>query len=225
MRTPAWGPQDIQAAWVGTTSSGTTGQSLSRPLKLQYIPITRVENACATAQDALRNACFAVAAGLYDIVLALGFEKLKDSGLSGLPGSQVGVIGAGSTAPGGFALAATRYFHQFGVGRETLAKIAVKNHHNGALNPKAHFQTEITVEQVLKAPMIADPLGLYDCCPTTDGAAAAILCRKEIAAKFNPDYVTIKGPGAGGGPGDGPHGPRVRLHPLSGNGARRAPGL
>ena len=78
-------PQDIQAAWVGTHSSGATGQVLSRPLKLQYIPITRVENACATAQDALRNACFAVAAGMYDVVLALGFEKLKDSGLSGLP--------------------------------------------------------------------------------------------------------------------------------------------
>jgi acetyl-CoA C-acetyltransferase len=196
-------PQDIQAAWVGTTSSGSTGQALSRPLKLQYIPITRVENACATAQDALRNACFAVAAGMYDVALALGFEKLKDSGLSGLPGSQVGVIGAAGTAPGGFALTATRYFHQYGVGKETLAKIAVKNHHNGSLNPKAHFQSEITVEQVLKAPMIADPLGLFDCCPTTDGAAAAVICRKDMAARFNPDYVTIKGLGLSVGPGTG----------------------
>ncbi len=196
-------PQDIQAAWVGTYSSGATGQVLSRPLKLQYIPITRVENACATAQDALRNACFAVAAGMYDVVLALGFEKLKDSGLSGLPGSQVGVIGAGGTAPGGFALAATRYFHEYGVGKDTLAKIAVKNHHNGSMNPKAHFQSEITVDQVMKAPMISDPLGLFDCCPTTDGAAAAVIFRKEIAAKFNPDYVTIKGLGLSVGPGIG----------------------
>ncbi|MEE8301792.1 MAG: acetyl-CoA acetyltransferase, partial [Candidatus Tectomicrobia bacterium] len=97
----------------------------------------------------------------------------------------------------------TRYFHQYGVGKDTLAKIAVKNHHNGSMNPKAHFQSEITVDQVMKAPMISDPLGLFDCCPTTDGAAAAAICRKEIAAKFNPDYVTIKGLGLSVGPGTG----------------------
>ena len=171
------GPAQIEAAWVGTLTSGISGLSLSRPLKLQYIPITRVENMCATGQDALRNATFAVASGAYDLVLVVGFEKLKDSGYSGLPGAASSVIGAGNTAPGAFALAATRYFHDYGAGKEELAKISVKNHYNGARNKKAHFQKEISMEQVMKAPIIASPLGLFDCCPTTDGAAAAIITR------------------------------------------------
>src|SRR5688572_33435820 len=177
-------PQQIEAGWVGTLTSGVSGQTLSKPLKLQYIPVTRVENMCATGQDALRNAAFAVAAGAYDLVLVAGFEKLKDSGLTGLPGAASSVIGAGNTAPGGFALAANRYFHEYGIGKETLAKIAVKNHYNGARNPKAHFQKEITIEQAMKAPLIASPLGLFDCCPTTDGAAAAIITRRELAEKY-----------------------------------------
>lgn len=196
-------PEQIEAAWVGTLISGVSGQALSRPLKLQYIPVTRVENMCATGQDALRNAAFAVAAGMYDLVLVAGFEKLKDSGLTGLPGAASSVIGAGNTAPGGFALAANRYFHEYGVTKETLAKIAVKNHYNGARNPKAHFQKEITVEKAMKAPMIASPLGLFDCCPTTDGAAAAIITRRELAEKHTDQFVTIKGMGLAVGPGTG----------------------
>lgn len=193
----------IEAAWVGTLTSGMSGQSLSRPLKLQYIPISRVENYCATGQDALRNAAFAVAAGAYDLVLVVGFEKLKDSGYSGLPGAAASVIGAGNTAPGAFALAANRYFHRYGAGKEDIAKISVKNHYNGARNRKAHFQKEVTLEQVMKAPMIASPLGLFDCCPTTDGAAAAIITRTELAPRFNKDYVTIKAMGLAVGPGTG----------------------
>ena len=196
-------PSQIEAAWVGTLTSGVSGQVLSRPLKLQYIPVTRVENMCATGQDALRNASFAVASGAYDLVLVAGFEKLKDTGYSGLPGAASGVIGAGNTAPGSFALAATRYFHKYGIGKEELAKISVKNHYNGARNKKAHFQKEITLEQAMKAPMIASPLGLFDCCPTTDGAAAAIITRTELAPKFTKDYVTVKGMGLSVGPGTG----------------------
>lgn len=196
-------PDQIEAAWVGTLTSGVSGQTLSRPLKLQYIPVTRVENMCATGQDALRNAAFAVAAGAYDLVLVAGFEKLKDTGYSGLPGAASTVIGAGNTAPGAFALAANRYFHKYGVGKEDLAKISVKNHYNGARNKKAHFQKEITIEQAMKAPMIAAPLGLFDCCPTTDGAAAAIITRTDLAAKYSKDYVTIKGMGLSVGPGTG----------------------
>jgi len=145
-------PAQIEAAWVGTLVSGISGQALSRPLKLQYIPITRVENMCATGQDALRNAAYSVMAGAYDVVLVVGFEKLKDSGYSGLPGAASSVIGAGNTAPGAFALAANRYFHKYGAGKEELAKISVKNHYNGARNKKAHFQKEITLEQAMKAP-------------------------------------------------------------------------
>src|SRR4030042_3228398 len=208
--------QDIQAAWVGTSTSGQTGACLSVPLQLQNIPVTRVENACSTGTEALRGACYALIAKAYDIVLALGVEKLKDSGLSGLPNlsSPVGaigvfhpVIGATHTAPGNYALAATRYFHQYFVspqeGRKTLAKIAVKNHKNGSLHPKAHFRKAISLEQVLNAPPIAWPLGLFDCCPTTDGCAEAVLVRAEDAKRFRDDYMLIKGLGVSCGPGTG----------------------
>ncbi len=192
-------PKDIQAAWVGTLASGGTGQSLSAPLKLQYIPVTRVENACATGSEAIRNACYSVAAGVYDIVLAAGFEKLKDNGFSGLPeviwGDTSGVESL-TTAPGMFAMLGSKYFDHYGLdpdeGRELLAKIAVKNHHNGSLNPKAHFQKEITIDQALKAPIIAWPLGLFDCCGVSDGAAAAIICRADMAKKFRDDPIFVK---------------------------------
>ncbi len=191
------GPEDLQAAWVGTTGSGSAGQCLADPLKLKGIPITRVENYCATGLDAFRNACFGVACGMYDVAMALGFEKLKDTGAGGLGvgRGQHPVYETRRTAPGSFAFIATRYFHKYGIDKTTLAKIAVKNHHNGTLHPKAHFQREITVEQVLKAPIIAWPLGLLDCCPTTDGAAAAIICRADMAKKFRSDPVYVKGLG------------------------------
>ena len=193
--------KDIQAAWLGTVSSFRTGQPLAEALKLDYIPITRVENACATATDAFRNACYAVAAGIYDIVLAVGVEKLKDSGFSGLaiPESPGADVAPPTPPPSQFAMAATRYFHQYDIpydkGKLTLAEIATKNHHNGTLNPKAHFQREITTDQVVNAPMIAWPLGLFDCCGVSDGAAAAIITTPEIAKGLRKDYVLVKGLG------------------------------
>lgn len=187
------GPQAIQAAWVGTTTSGVGGSCLANPLKLRDIPITRIENFCATALDAFRNAVYGVACGEFEIALALGFEKLKDYGGRGLPLSRLHpAITYGRSAPGMFSLPCARYFEKYGASKETLAKIAVKNHKNGAKNPKAHFQREITLEQAMKAPIIAWPLGLYDCCPTTDGAAAAIICSAEVAKRFNPDYALVK---------------------------------
>ncbi len=194
-------PKDIQAAWLGTVGSFRTGQPLAQALKLDYLPITRVENACATATDAFRNACYAVAAGIYDIVLALGVEKLKDSGFSGLasyeaPGSDVAPP---VPPPSQFALAATRYFHHYGIpyeeGKKVLAQIASKNHHNGTMNSKAHFQREVSVDQIMNAPMIAWPLGLYDCCGVSDGSAAAIITTPEIAKSFRQDYMLVKGLG------------------------------
>ena len=193
--------KDIQAAWLGTVSSFRTGQPLAEALKLDYIPITRVENACATATDAFRNACYAVAAGIYDIVLAVGVEKLKDSGFSGLaiPEAPGADVAPPTPPPSQFAMAATRYFHQYGIpydqGKLTLAEIAAKNHHNGTLNSKAHFQREITTDQVINAPMIAWPLGLFDCCGVSDGAAAAIVTTPEIAQSLRKDYVLVKGLG------------------------------
>lgn len=199
---------DIQAAWLGTMVTGFAGITLAMPLKLRNIPISRVENACATGMDALRNASMAVALGLYDVVLVAGVEKLKDSGLSGLPEFfNHPVYGQGFTAPGRWALAATRYFDINNIspedGKKALGKISVKNHHNGTLSPKAHFQRAVALEQILRAPIIAWPLGLFDCCPTTDGAAAAIICPADMASSFTQDYALVKGFGLAMGPGLG----------------------
>jgi acetyl-CoA C-acetyltransferase len=197
-------PKDIQAAWLGTVFSGMSGLTLA-PLGLQYIPVTRVENMCATGSEALRAASYAVAAGVCDIALAIGVEKLKDSGQTGVKGPSIigdntdgsSAIGSGYSAPASFAYLATRYFHHYGLepdeGKRLLAEIAVKNHYNGSLNPKAHFHNILTVEQVIKAPIVAWPLGLFDCCGVSDGAAAAIVVRADMAKTFRADPVYIKG--------------------------------
>ena len=189
--------KDIQAVWVGTLFSGMGGRSASEPLKLQYIPVTRVENACGSGHEAIRGASYAVAAGIYDICLAVGFEKLKDEGMSGLPGMENHTnTHYQSSMPGVFGIMATRYFSRYGLspeeGKTMLAKISIKSHHNGTLNPKAHLRRELTLEQVLNAPIIAWPLGLFDCCGVSDGASAAIITRADIAKKFRPDPVHIK---------------------------------
>jgi len=184
------GPEDIEAAWVGT-ATGATGMALSEPLRLQYIPVTRVENACATASDAFRNASYAVAAGIYDIVLALGVDKYKDSGLSGLTDGSIPGPGHGMTAgatgppPAQFAMLATTYFNHYGLsyeeGKHMIGRVSWKSHMNGARHKKAHFQRAVDMDVILNAPMIAWPLGLYDCCGVSDGAAAAIITTPEIA--------------------------------------------
>jgi acetyl-CoA C-acetyltransferase len=192
-------PKDIEAIWYGTVWSGATGGPLAGALKLQYTPITRVENACCTASDALRNASYAVAAGVADIALAIGVEKLKDSGFSGL-GAAGGMMTAGirpdASAPGNFAMLATKYFSRYGLspeeGKKMIGMVSVKSHHNGTLNPRAHFQREVSLETVLKAPIIAWPLGLFDCCGVSDGSAAAIVVRAEDAKNFRSDPVRIK---------------------------------
>lgn len=197
---PAEACEQIEAAWIGTIFAGVSGTLLADTLKLDGKPITRIENHCATPMDAFRNACFAVAAGIYDVVLALGVEKLKDTGFSGVPSmelfSNFGIYcGRAFSAPGSFGLPFVRYSQKYGVTREHLAKIAVKNHHNGSLNPKAHFQKEVTVEQVLNAPIVSWPHGLFDCCGNSDGAAAAVICRADIAKEFRDDYLLVKGMG------------------------------
>ena len=208
--------KDIQAAWLGTVFSGQTALSLSSPLKLHYIPVTRVENMCATGTEALRGAAYAVASGACDIALALGVEKLKDTGWTGVqPANVVGRTAMGTAGtelelspPGIFALLASGYFHKHGLdrddGKRLLAEIAVKNHHNGSLNPKAHFQNRITVDQVLKAPIVAAPLGVLDCCGVSDGAAAAIVTRADMAKSFRADPIYIKAMAISAGPGRDP---------------------
>jgi acetyl-CoA C-acetyltransferase len=190
-------PKDIEASWVGVlyNFTGISGSTAAEPLKMFGKPVTRVENFCASGMDAFRNACYGVASGVYDIVLACGVEKLTDVGSSGLPVSDFGhpVMG-GVSAPGMFALAATRCFHEWGWTKEDLARVAVKNHKNGVAHPKAHFRRAITIEDALNAPMIAAPLGRFDCCAMSDGAAAIIITRPEIAKtmKHKDDYVLVK---------------------------------
>jgi acetyl-CoA C-acetyltransferase len=197
-------PKDVQAAWIGTVFSGVTAITLSLPLKLQYIPVTRVENLCATGTEAIRAGTYAVAAGVCDIALVVGVEKLKDAGF-GLPPPPIAENEIGDTGvdplrmippPVAFSSQAVRYFHDYGLspeeGKRLLAMIAVKNHHNGSLNPKAQYQREITLEQAINAPMVSWPLGILDCCGVTDGAAAAIITRADMAKKFRKDPLYIK---------------------------------
>ena len=196
-------PDDIQAAWLGTCMEeinvGKSALPLTMALRLPLIPATRTENFCASGTESFRGAVYAVASGAYDVCLAMGVEKLKDTGFPGL-GTGRGmhpVYEARRTSPGSFSLIATRYFHQYEIdpvkGREMIGKIAVKNHYNGSLCPKAHFHNRITLEDVMKAPIIAWPLGLYDCCGNSDGSAAAIVTRADLAKKFRPDPIYVKG--------------------------------
>ena len=202
-------PRDIQMGWYGSRETGFTGTQLANSLKLEYIPISRVENFCAGGTDTFINACHAVAAKVCDFALAVGVEKTKDhfGGFNMFipdPFDRTGVEWELPPASQ-FAQLATRYFYHYGLsyeeGKKILAKIAVKNHHNGTMSPKAHFQREITEEKVINAQMIAHPLGLFDACGVSDGCAAAIITRPEIAKELNKDYILVKGLGLASGAG------------------------
>ena len=196
----------IEAAWLGVcleeNNVGKTAGPLAAALRLPRIAATRVENACATGTEALRGAVYAVAAGAYDIVLALGVEKLKDTGYGGLPARTRGVANdlwlPNATAPGAFAQLASAYAAKHGVAmadlKRAMAHISVKSHANAALNPKAHLRNLITEDDVLRAATIAAPLGLYDCCGVSDGAACAIVTTPEIARALRPgsELITLK---------------------------------
>ncbi|MFP6836731.1 MAG: acetyl-CoA acetyltransferase [Pseudomonadales bacterium] len=195
----------IDAAWFSThyeeINVGKGGLPLSIALRLPNIAVTRVENFCASGSEAFRGAVYAVASGACDIALALGVEKLKDTGYGGLPGGLGGTLNpqwaANGSAPGNFAQLASAYRAKHGVQRDDLkqaiAHISVKSHANGAKNPKAHLQKAVTQEQVLNAPMIAEPLGLFDCCGVSDGAAAAIVTTPEIAKRMGKhNIVAVK---------------------------------
>jgi acetyl-CoA C-acetyltransferase len=199
--------KEIQAAYFGVhideVNVGKAATPLGTTLKLPYIPITRTENFCATATEAFRAAVYAVAAGAYDIVLALGVEKLKDTGYGGLPGgaafgTEMLMRGSNATAPGLFAQLATAYAAKWNIPmekiKEAIAQVSAKSHANGAMNPKAHLRKAVSVEQIMAAPMIAYPLGLFDCCGVSDGSAAAIVTTPEIARslKKNQDIVKVK---------------------------------
>jgi acetyl-CoA C-acetyltransferase len=198
---------DIQAAWLSTCleeiNVGKSALPLATTLRLPFIPVTRTENFCASGTEAFRGAVYAVASGAYDICFALGVEKLKDTGYGGLPnpGSNFGSLTwlwvPNMTAPGSFAQVATAYAAKHRVPEQELkramAQVSVKSHENGVLNPKAHLRKAVTIDQVMAAPIIAHPLGLFDCCGVSDGSACAIVTTVEKARDMgikNP--VTVK---------------------------------
>lgn len=200
--------QDIGAAWLGTCfeeiSVGKSALPLAISLRLPFIPVTRVENFCATGTEAFRGAVYAVASGAYDICLAMGVEKLKDTGYGGLPsftGSNAGSLNwqwfPNMTAPGCFAQLASAYAAKYGIVdrdlKRAMAHVSAKSHANGVLNPKAHLRKAVTAEQVMAAPIIAHPLGLFDCCGVSDGAACAIVATPAKARELGKkDWVTVK---------------------------------
>jgi len=197
--------KQIDAAWLGSSMDrvniGNSSIPAATALRLDGIPVSRVENMCATGTEALRGAAYAVAAGACDIALAVGAEKLKDTGYGGLPIPWKGTFNdmwqPVSSAPAGFAQLAAGYRSKHGLSKEDLkramAHVSWKSHKNGVKAPKAHIRKEVSMDQIINAPMIAEPLGLYDCCGVSDGAAAAIVTTPEIArALGKTDIVTIK---------------------------------
>jgi len=195
----------IEAAWLATAIEeqhvGKSGVPLAMALRLPLIPVTRVENYCASGTEAFRGAVYAVASGAADIALALGVEKLKDTGYGGLPQRSRGNLNqmwwANFSAPGSFAQLAAAYRAKHGATRDDLkramAHISVKSHDNATRNPKAHLRSAISVDQVLGAPLVAEPLGLFDCCGVSDGSACAIVTTPEIARSLGKrDLITVK---------------------------------
>jgi acetyl-CoA C-acetyltransferase len=196
-------PKAVEAAFVATQrgtlwgQEGIGGNTVPTAIGLAGIPCTRIENACPSGSDAFRVGAMAVASGVHDLVLVIGVEKMRDKsteeGLLSRAAAGHPIYTRGETAPVLFAPFATRHMHEFGTTREMLASVAVKNHHNGALDPYAHFQEEITIEQALAAPAVCSPLHLFDCCPQTDGAAAVLLAPAERAHEFTDRPVFVAG--------------------------------
>ncbi|MFQ5998457.1 MAG: thiolase domain-containing protein [Candidatus Bathyarchaeia archaeon] len=198
-------PSDIEEFFLGNFASGMlTGQETIAPIianaiGLGIIPCTRVEGACASSGIALRQGHQLVASGLKDLVLVAGVEKMTAAS-TGKVTEALACAGdrdmegkCGLTFPGFYALMMRKHMHNFGTTREQIAMVSVKNRRNGAKNPKAHFRKEVAVQEVLKSKLIADPIRLFDCCPISDGASAAILCPLDKAKRHNDTPIRVKG--------------------------------
>lgn len=198
----------VEEGFVGTLGFsgwqlGNASAVLAEEAGTPGVPVSRIENACASAGFALRAGVQAIESGARDAVLVAGVEKMTD-----VPSARrrywLGVSGdtewerlAGLTFAGVYGLIASRHRAEYGTPPEALAEVAVKNHANGALNPNAHFRKAITREEVLASPRVAEPLGLLDCCPVSDGAAALLLVSAEVAHRFTDAPVYVAGSGAG----------------------------
>jgi acetyl-CoA C-acetyltransferase len=198
----------VQAFYLGNfAATGFNNQNHVAPyaataMGLPNVPATRTEAACASSGAAMREAVIAVSAGIYDIVLVGGVEKMNSVDTprvteylaQAADWETEGKIGA--TFPSMFALMATRHMYEFGTRREHISTVAVKNHANGAKNPDAHMQKEITLDKAMNSPvLVAEPLNLYDCSLITDGAAAVVVCSSEIAKQFSEIPVDVIGHG------------------------------
>ena len=204
-------PKDIQAGYISNVFGVADKQVHMAPvimsnLGIPYVPGLTIESACGSGSVMLREAYANIAAGFYDCVLALGVEKITHTGttqsttLFSYCSDFFYEGGNGATFPGLFASIARAYMTTHKANEEDLAYVAVKNHENGILNPKAHVRKKITVDDVMKSPVVASPLKLYDCCPFSDGASAVILCNEEFAKKSRKPYVEVIGSGRGASP-------------------------
>jgi acetyl-CoA C-acetyltransferase len=200
---------DVDAYWLGTAQSGMSGITLARPLQLEGKPVSRVENYCTTGSEALRAAAYAVASGAYDMAMAVGAEKVKDSGYQGLNAVNPPNDGTGRTltAAAMFSMVAPAYAQKYGVDTDqltdVLATISAKNHYNGARNPRAQFRREVSKETICASPRVAGGLGVFDCAGVADGAAAAIVVRAEDARRYTDKPLYIKAMGFSTGSGSG----------------------
>ncbi len=197
---------ELQAAWFGQlgTADGFPAGVLADSTGLLDIPVTRVENQCATGNDALRNAALAVSSGAFDVALVIGADKLRDTSSRttfwdwmGMARDAAWDYPLGLIAPANFALHVARFMHECDVQPEHLAMVAVKNHHNAVTNPVAQLRFEVTVEQVLAAPRVVEPFGVLDCTPQSDGAAAVIVAARDVVDRYTDRPVWVRGTGLG----------------------------
>ncbi|TLX88266.1 MAG: thiolase domain-containing protein [Thaumarchaeota archaeon] len=204
-------PKDIQAGYISNVFGFADKQVHMAPvlmsnLGIPHVPGLTIESACGSGSVMFREAYANVAAGFYDCVLAVGVEKITHTGttLSTTLFSYCSDFfyegGNGASFPGLFASIARSYLTTYKATEEDLAHVAVKNHENGLLNPKAHIRKKITVDDVMNSPVVASPLKIYDCCPFSDGASAVILCTEEFAKKVGKNYMKVIGSGRGGSP-------------------------
>lgn len=204
-------PKDIEAGYISNVFGVVDKQVHMAPvimsnLGISHVPGLTIESACGSGSVMFREAYANVAAGFYDCVLALGVEKVTHTGttesttLFSYCSDFFYEGGNGASFPGLFASIARAYMTKFKANEEDLALVAVKNHENGLLNPKAHMRKRITVDDVLNSPVVASPLKLYDCCPFSDGASAIIVCSEDFAKKSGREYIEVVGSGRGASP-------------------------
>src|SRR5215831_5445386 len=204
-------PKDIQAGYISNVFGVSDKQVHIAPvimsnLGIPFVPGLTIESACGSGSVMFREAFANIAAGFYDCILGVGVEKITHTGtlqsttLFSYCSDFFYEGGNGASFPGLFASIARSYLTKYKATEEDLAAVAVKNHENGILNPKAHVRKKITIEDVLNSPVVASPLKLYDCCPFSDGASAVILCSEDFAIRSGRPYIQVVGSGRGASP-------------------------